>query len=477
MLPQSICFVDVETTGTNAYYNRLIEIGILKTIDGKIVKDYKTLINPQTYVDPFIENLTGISAKDLENAPTFETVAAEIYEILSDSFFVAHNVSFDYGFLRSEFKRLDIKLSLKHFCTVKLARLLYPALKRHNLDSIIENFDIKCENRHRAFDDAKVLFEFYKKSQRLIKDDIFERAVGIALRRPSVPLKITEEILDNLPETPGVYVFYGKDNSVLYIGKSVNIHDRVLSHFSNDHLSSTDMKISREIMRVEAIPTQGELGALLLESTMIKRHQPFFNRKLRNSRKMTILMKCIDKNGYNSVEIREVESIPASDIDKIIGVFKSLKQVKDFLYILAKDYQLCPKILKLEKTKKYCFSYQLNQCFGACLKDEPTLKYNLRFDEAFYKHKIRSWRFDGPIIIKETTGAKEGFLIDKWCLLGKINASSNWEDLSKEYIFDLDTYKILSRFIARSSKTHDLKLTYMIEKVKMNELRSVVPQS
>src|SRR5206468_3403196 len=145
----------------SAYYNRVIEIGILKVVDGVIVKEYKTLINPEAHVDPFIEGLTGISAADLESAPTFEEVASEINEILTDSYFVAHNVRFDYGFLRNEFKRAGLRLNLKQICTVKLSRILYPDMTRHNLDAIIERFDIKCENRHRAFDDAKVLFEFY----------------------------------------------------------------------------------------------------------------------------------------------------------------------------------------------------------------------------------------------------------------------------------------------------------------------------
>lgn len=453
MLPSSICFVDIETTGISPYYNRIIEIGILKVVDGIVVKKYKALINPGVRIDPFIEQLTGITQADLVGAPTFDEIKDEVYEILEDSVFVAHNVRFDYGFLRQEFKKYGTKLSLKHFCTVKLSRLLYPHHKKHNLDAIIENFDIKCENRHRAFDDAKVLFEFYKKSQKLIKSDLFEQAVNIALKRPSIPLNITQDTLDSLPDSPGVYTFYGEDASILYIGKSVNIHDRVLSHFSNDYISSTDMKISKEIRSIETMTTSGELGALLLESTLIKKHQPLFNRRLRQSRKMTILMKCIDKNGYNSTEIREIEAIAVEDIDNIIGVFRSRKQIKDFLYILAKNYRLCSKLLNLEKTKNYCFSYQLGQCEGACKNGELNIKYNLRFDEAFYKHKIRPWKFGGPIIIKENIDAKDGFIIDKWCLLGKVSAESSLEDLSKDYIFDLDTYKILSKFITKPNKS------------------------
>ena len=163
MLPKSICFVDLETTGTNAYFGKIIEIGILKVENNKVVKRYKQLLNPQTYLDPFIENLTGIRAYELENQPTFESIKDEIYEILKDSVFVAHNVRFDYGFIKSEFRRAGITYKSKHFCTIKLARLLYPDLKKYNLDSIIQNFNIKCANRHRAFDDAAVLWEFVKK--------------------------------------------------------------------------------------------------------------------------------------------------------------------------------------------------------------------------------------------------------------------------------------------------------------------------
>ena len=456
MLPQSICFVDIETTGTSAYYNRVIEIGILKVVDGKIVKKYQTLINPQTHLDPFIEKLTGITIGNLENAPLFENIAEEIYEILSDSIFVAHNVRFDYGFLRNEYRRLEKKFRLKHFCTVKLARVLYPNLKRHNLDSIIENFNIKIKNRHRAYDDAKVLFEFYQKSQKLIERETFEKAVDIALKRPSIPLNISQEALDNLPELPGVYTFYGKNDLILYIGKSVNIHDRVLSHFSNDYISRTDMKISKEIIRIETVVTNGELEALLLESTMIKQFQPVFNRRLRKSQKMTTFIKELDANGYFRVNIKEIEDFQIEDLEKIVGVFRSLKQAKEFLYQAASDYKLCPKLLNLEKTKDYCFSYQLEKCKGACRGEELNIKYNLRFDEAFYNRKIRPWKFDGPIVLKESERSTEGFVIDKWCLLGKIKSDEDLDDFTYDYKFDLDTYKIIKTFLTK--KDHALSI-------------------
>lgn len=448
MLPNSLCFVDLETSGLNASYNRIIEIGILKVVDGELVKEFKSLVNPQTYIDPFIENMTGINPQALERAPIFDEIKDEISYILEDSVFVAHNVRFDYGFLRNEFKRAGVKYSSKHFCTVKLARLLYPNQKRYNLDSIIENFNIKCENRHRAFDDAKVLWEFYQKAQSAIKPELFEQAIGIVMKKPSLPMHLSEDILDNLPENPGVYIFYGENGAVLYIGKSINIRDRVLSHFSNDHLSSTDMKLSREIRSIECIETAGELGALLLESTLIKEQKPLFNRLLRESRKMPILLKTIDANGFNSVEIKELDLIDINEIENILGVFKSLKQTKEFLHRVAKEYSLCPRLLGLVKGKGLCFYYHLNQCKGACNGLENSLKYNLRFDEGFYNKKIRPWRFDAPIIIKELGDKEESHLVDKWCYLGSIKDESfDLKELKKEYRFDFDTYKILNKFI------------------------------
>lgn len=443
-LPNSICFVDLETSGMSSYYSRIIEIGIIKIENGKVVKKYKQLINPEKYIDPFITNLTGITPKMLENAPTFDSVKDEILEILKDSIFVAHNVRFDYGFIRQEFKKFDITYTSKHFCTVKLARFLFPTLKYYNLDSIIQNFGIECKNRHRAFDDALVLWKFYQHIQKKLSQEAILNAVSKAMKRPSVPVSISEEVLDSLPETSGVYIFYGANDMPLYIGKSINLRDRVLSHFSSDYLSSTDMRISNQASRVEIIETSGELSALLLESSLVKQKQPLFNRRLRHSRKMTILMRS-SNNEYFSAKEQELENIPVEDLENILGVFRSRKQLKDFLYSLAKEYKLCLKLLNLEKTKNACFNYRLGLCRGACLNSEMKLRYNLRFEEAFYKHKIKPWKFNGPILIKE--GGREGFIVDKWCLLGKVENEKRLFEISKEYVFDLDTYKILNRFI------------------------------
>jgi len=461
MLPTALSFVDIEATGANPVTGRIIEIGILRVENNQLIKTYKTLINPQRYIEPFIQNLTGITHEALENAPTFAQVKDEIIEVLEGSIFVAHNVRFDYGFLRNEFKRFDHSFSLKHFCTVKLARLLYPGHQRYNLDSIIERFNIVCENRHRAFDDAKVLWEFYQKAFQEIPQDMFAKAVSIALKRSSIPLGISQEKLDSLPQTPGVYIFYGENGMPLYIGKSVNVHGRVLSHFSSDHMSSTEMKIAQQVTNIETFSTAGELGALFLESTLIKKQQPLFNRKLRHARKLIALKKIITTGGYNTIEEIDGNEVTIDVLGNIVGIFTSQKQVKDFLYELCKIYGLCPKMFGLEKGKGACFSYQLEKCSGACVGKVSPLKYNLKFDEAFYQHRIKPWPFKGPIMIKEKGDPldedtkHEHFVVDKWCLIGSMKIEQDeLSDIQQDYQFDFDTYKILRSYLRVERNLH-----------------------
>lgn len=448
MLSQSLSFVDIETTGTSTSFNRIIEIGILKVFKNRVIKKYQTLVNPESYLDPFIQNLTGISPFELEQAPTFNNIKDEVLEILKDSIFVAHNVRFDYGFIRQEFKRYGVTYTSKHFCTLKLSRLLFPEWKKYNLDTLIEKFKFQVKRRHRAYDDAGVLWQFYKTANKLVGKVKFENALKIALKRPTVPINLSLEILDLLPESPGVYIFYGDGEIPLYIGKSINIRDRVLSHFSSDQISVKEMKIAREVKRIEVIRTAGELGALLKESQLIKKLQPIYNRTLRINRRLIALKKTINDQGYNSIESVKLDEENIEELENIIAVFKNEKSLKESLHHLAIDYGLCQKLLNLEKTTKYCFSFHLGYCKGACMGRENNLKYNLRFDEAFYKLKIKAWPFKSKIIINEKSDIEEAILVDKWCVLGTLNKDNDGvSDKSENYNFDYDTYKILLKFI------------------------------
>jgi DNA polymerase III subunit epsilon len=470
MLPKNISFIDIETTGCRTSFDRIIEIGILRIEDDRLVKTFHSLLNPQVHIPREIELLTGIQSKDLENAPTFRQIKDDILEILEDSYFVAHNVRFDYGFLKQEFRRENISFSQKHFCTVRLSRLLYPSFKHHNLDSIIERFGFDCENRHRAFDDAKILFDFYKKARAEFENEIFENAISKCLKKPSTPLKLQLSILENLPECPGVYIFYSDTGMPLYVGKSINIRDRVLSHFSSDIRSGTEMNISQQVANIETLPTAGELGALLLESKLIKKLLPLYNKRSRIKQELVAIKCKLNKDGYKEVFLEPVSTILPEQIDAnpereemFMGFFRSRRQAKEYLTKILKEYSLCDKLLGLEKTKNSCFSYRLDHCKGACIKDENPLSYNLRFTEGFAECTIKPWPFKGPISIKEIdqSGKCEYFLMDKWCFVGNVIVNE-FEDkktqLFDDMTFDLDTYKILKQFISKPQNIRKIQV-------------------
>jgi len=151
MLPDKLAFVDIETTGARSQTDRILEIGIVRVEENIVTRTYQTLLNPQMYVPPEITALTGIRQEDVQNAPIFLEIMDEVLETLKDCVFVAHNVRFDYSFLKREFFHAGRRFTSKHFCTVKLSRYLFPRFKRHNLDSIIERFQISCENRFIVF--------------------------------------------------------------------------------------------------------------------------------------------------------------------------------------------------------------------------------------------------------------------------------------------------------------------------------------
>lgn len=454
MLPKKLAFIDTETTGLSVTRDRIIEIGIVRVEENKIVAKYQTLLNPGFIFPEIITNITGITPGQLESAPTFRQVKNDILELLKDCVFVAHNVRFDYAFLKNEFKREMTTFSAKHFCTARLSRSLFPRERHHNLDSIIERFNISCENRHRAYDDAYVLWEFYKKLQTSVSEEILDTFIQKALKKPSSPLNLPDETIEKLPELPGVYVFYGDNGTPLYVGKSVNIKERVLSHFSNDYTASKEMHIAQQVKSIETHVTSGELGALLKEAAMVKQLQPLYNRKLRVSRKMVLLKKKITENGYIRVFVEDAVTIDPLDTKNILGVFRSKRQAKDFLINSCKEHKLCEKLLGLENTKTACFGYRLNTCNGACINEENSLKYNIRVMEAFGGNSIKKWPFKSAIAIAEKDeleGTSEYFVIDKWCLLGSFTQHDDnaLQNKNFSYTFDLDTYKILLSFLTK----------------------------
>lgn len=458
MLPRSLAFVDIETTGSSPFVDRAIEIGIVRVDDG-VVREFSTLLDPGVPISPFITGLTGIDARAVEEAPSFYEMKDVIAEYLEGALFVAHNARFDFGFLKQEFKRFEMPFTPKQLCTVKLSRRIFPSFLKHDLSTIIERFGFECDARHRALGDAKVVWDFYRHLLETQPMEKLVEVVGELSRRPTLPPRLAKKYMDKLPEAPGVYVFYDKGTTPLYIGKSINVRDRVLSHFSSDYTSAHKLELVSLIESIDVHPTGGDLSAQLLESEMIKSYQPLFNRQLRYVRKITLLKKVVTPEGYFGCEIVERDHIDMSEIDDVLGVFRSKKQIREFLSECVKEYSLCQKFLGLEKTHSGCFAYQLGWCRGACIGKEAAVRYNMRFTEAFSMRRIKSWPFAGPVTICESHGdVSSTFLVDKWCVLGRVDSkvlnseSENIDVFSglrgKDVYFDYDAYKILLRYMS-----------------------------
>lgn len=447
MTTDNLSIIDVETTGGSSTFDRVIEVGILRIEKGRIVKKFESLINPEMSLSPYIESLTGISSSLLENAPTFYQIKDEIYDILKDSIFVAHNSRFDYAFIKNEFKRFDIEFKNKQLCTVKLSRQLFPRYKRHSLDNIIERFNIECARRHRALDDASVVWEFLQKVPTLIDEEKIQKAYFSVLKKPSLPPQLLAGEIEKLPDSHGVYMFYGDGEIPLYIGKSINIKDRVLSHFSNDTENSRELEITQQIKRIEFTKTAGELSALILESELIKKLQPVYNRKLRYTRRITYFEKKITPDGYFSIVTKTSNELEVEKLDSVLAILKSQKQSKLLLSNLVKEYNLCEKLLGLRNSSGACFSHHLGWCKGACVKKENASLYNARFILAFSKTKLSAWPFNGPIIIKEKNEIEDALVFDKWCYLGRYDEFMNSEKNTDMILTDFDIYKILRSFL------------------------------
>lgn len=458
-LPKNLTFVDIETTGGSIIADRIIEIGILKIRNNKLEKTYETFLNPDRSLPDEIQLLTGITSADLEKAPSFFDIKDELSEYFDDSIFVAHNARFDYGFLKQEFLRYGIKFIPRQLCTVKLSRLLFPEHRHHNLDSIIERFRFEIKNRHRAFSDAKILWDFYQKIQTIVPENKLIQTVSHILKRPNVPPHLKSFDLKTIPETPGVYIFYGKSGQPLYVGKSKNIRERVFNHFSLSAGNPLEMKIYNQVESFEFIETAGELGALLKESEMIKKLMPLYNRMLRNKEKMVIAKK-VEIDGVFSIKLEESNNIDPQNLDEIMAVYKTKRSAKEALVGIAREYNLCDRFLGIEKTKTSCFNYKLGKCLGICGEKEKPIKYNLRFIEAFINLKIKSWPYKGPIVIKEVnpeSEKEEQFLINNWCVVQKRDGESEkLEDLE----FDFDVYKILKRFLLRNPNQGSLEARF-----------------
>jgi DNA polymerase-3 subunit epsilon len=428
-----IACVDLETTGGHAARDRVIEAGIVLLEGGRVVEEWSTLVNPGVRIPYAIQEFTGISEAMVADAPPFADVADAIASRIDGRLFVAHNARFDYGFLRGEFRRLDRRFRAPVLCTVRLSRALTPAERGHNLDAVMARHGIACDARHRALGDARVLADFLRIARERWPEEALSAIVTRLTGSARLPPQLDPSIAEELPEGPGVYLFYGEDDALLYVGRAKNLASRVPAHFSDPH-AKLDRELTRLVRRIEWIETAGEFGAMVAEARLIKARQPALNRARRGSPALW------------AITLREDGAMPLASIAMLdalddpgasYGLFRREIDARRALEGLARTHELCAKWLGLEKGDGSCVGLQLGRCRGVCVGREPPALHAVRARLALAGIKRREWPFAGPIGIRERDwrGVEETHVFDRWCYAGEP--------------FDLDLYRILTGFLDR----------------------------
>ncbi|MDT8401011.1 MAG: exonuclease domain-containing protein [Bacteroidales bacterium] len=368
--------VDIETTGGSPRNERITEIAIFIYDGEKITDKFCSLVNPERNIPYYITNLTGISNEMVEDAPRFYEIAKDIVEITEGKTLVAHNAKFDYSFIRQEFKNLGYSYSRNLLDTISLSRRLFPGYGSYSLGNICRELGIEINNRHRASGDALATVKLF---ELLLRADEDSYNPGIILNSKTAKLhpSLNNEKLDRLPGEAGVYYFYNSNKDLIYIGKSKNIRQRVMSHLSNNS-SKRAMQMRDEIADIDYELTGNELIALLKESEEIKRNKPLYNRAQRRTSYTWGIVSKRDKKAYIRFEIINIKDNKAHPL----SVFTSKEGARSKMNMLVNKYELCQQLCGLYKSSGGCFHRQVGICRGACTGEENAASYNMRAQKA-----------------------------------------------------------------------------------------------
>jgi DNA polymerase III subunit epsilon len=362
--------LDIETTGGQFNEEGITEIAIYKFDGHEIVDQFISLVNPEIPIQPFVVKLTGINNAMLQSAPKFFEVAKRIIEMTNDCIVVAHNASFDYRILRTEFRRLGYDFEAQTLCTVELSKKLLPEQPSHSLGKLVRALGIPMADRHRASGDALATVKLFKiLLEKDLEKEIVKDFIKLEIEKGIAPKLL--DIVAKLPAKTGVYYIHNEKGNLVYIGKSRNIKKRINQHFIGT--STKCKKIQAEVFTVTYDETGSELIALLKESEEIKINKPIYNRAQRKSIFLLALYAEKDKNGYINLKLQK-----ADGRKKEITSFTSLQEGKNALFRITSHYNLCQKLTGLYHTKTNCFQYSIKECDGACIGMVSPEEYNAR---------------------------------------------------------------------------------------------------
>lgn len=447
MLPRipmrRFAFIDLETTGVSPSVDRITEIGIVLVDGDTTIQEWSTLVDPGIPIPSDIQALTGITNQMVRSAPRFSQLLPSIAQLLEGRIFVAHNARFDYGFIKAEFRRCHDRFSADVLCTVRLSRALFPQYESHRLDALISRHQLQASDRHRALGDARVLVRFFDRLWQQEAIDHVDQTISQLLKQPATPPHLAPGALDKLPESPGVYTFVGATGQPLYVGKSLNLRERIRSHFYADSRNANDARLVAEVHALEIEATAGEFGALVREMQAIKRIGPLHNIALRKRESV-----CFIKPAEPGLtpRILKLSDLPDGDPvreSELYGPFGTRASARAALAAVGKSQHLCDRASGLWARDGACFSRQVNRCAGLCTGDETALTHHARLLAGLAPMRFAAWPFDGPVVLIERdpeSGLVDQWIFDRWSAIESSGESS----------FDPDLYKLLRRRIKRT---------------------------
>ena len=374
--------LDIETTGGQFNEEGITEIAIYKFDGHEVVDQFISLINPEIPIQPFVVKLTGINNAMLRSAPKFFEVAKRIIEMTNDCVIVAHNASFDYRILRTEFRRLGYDFQAKTICTVELSKKLIPEQPSYSLGKLVRALGIPMADRHRASGDAMATTKLFKMLlEKDLTKEIVKDFIKLEIEKGISPKLL--DIVEHLPSKTGIYYIHNEKGNLIYIGKSRNIKKRINQHFTGNSVKCK--KIQTEVFAVTYEETGSELIALLKESEEIKINKPVHNRSQRRTLFQWALYAEKDKNGYLNLKLQK-----ADGRKKEITSFATLQEGKNSLFRITSQYHLCQKLTGLYQTDKECFQYKIKECDGACIGQVSPEEYNARVQEFIDKYSFEN---------------------------------------------------------------------------------------
>jgi len=444
--------VDIETCGGKFEFQkgRIIEIAIVVHDGLSVVKSFSSLINPECYIAPNFTRISGITNEMVVDAPKFHEVAKDILEFTEGCIFVAHNVNFDYSFVRDEFASLGYKYRRDTICTVRLSRKFLPGKDSYSLGKLCASLGIEVQNRHRALGDAEATAKLFdillevKSTHPVYKN---QGAEALMVRRID---KIKQYILNKIPETTGVYYFLNNKQKILYIGKSTNMYNRAINHFNP--AENKGKKLLNELYNVDFVETGSELIALLLENKEIKAHKPEFNTR----QKADVFTHAIDYF-TNEEDILTFKIVTHEEAKQPLLSFTSMAAAREKIEYLLDEFSLCLRYCSLTSEDAVCFNHQIKKCNGICAGEEAVEDYNFRAQKL-----VNQFTYDNPnfmILGKGRTTEEKSFVLilnQRYAGYGyliKDQSYSNVEDIRAaciETVYHPDADHIIKSWMSRN---------------------------